>query len=66
MLFDRTVLDNLGYSLQKGYPLPKYLTTEVAANAVSRIDHVLILDQVATLSLTLTLTLTSSSTRWQP
>ena len=46
VLFDRTVLDNLGYSLQKGYPLPNYLTSEVAANAVSRIDHVLILDQV--------------------
>ena len=46
VLFDRTVLDNLSYSLQKGYPLPPYLTAEVAATAVSRIDHVLVLDQV--------------------
>ena len=74
VLFDRTVLDNLGYSLQKGYPLPKYLTTEVAANAVSRIDHVLILDWVASdeeiearnkatgrMTPTLTLTLTLST-----
>ena len=47
VLFDRTVLDNLSYSLQKGYPLPPYLTAEVAATALSRIDHVLVLDQVA-------------------
>lgn len=48
-LFDRTVLDNLGYSMQRGYPLPGYVTTEVVAAAVSRIDHVLVLDQVASI-----------------
>ena len=47
VLYDRTVLDNLGYSMQRGYPLPDYLTVEVAAQAVSWIDHVLVLDQVA-------------------
>lgn len=47
VLFDRTVLDNLGYSLQRGYAVPDYLTAEVAATATNRIGHVLILDQVA-------------------
>ena len=47
VLYDRTVLDNLGYSMQRGYPLPDYLTVEVAAQAVSWIDRVLVLDQVA-------------------
>ena len=46
-LFDRTVLDNLGYSLLRGYELPAYLTVEVAAEAASRVDHVLVLDWVA-------------------
>jgi len=47
VLFDRTVLDNFGYSLQKGYPVPDYLDAEAAAAAVARIDYVLLLDQVA-------------------
>ena len=47
VLFDRTVLDNFVYSLEKGYPVPGYLDSEAAAAAAARIDHVLLLDQVA-------------------
>ena len=47
MFFDRTVLDNLGYSLERGYALPGYLDAAAAAAALARIDHVLVLDQVA-------------------
>ena len=47
VLFDRTVLDNLGYSLQRGYDLPVYLDADAAASALARIDHVFVLDQVA-------------------
>ena len=47
ILFDRSVLDNIRYSLQRGFPLPTYLTADVVAQAASRIDHVLVLNQVA-------------------
>ena len=47
VLFDRTVLDNLGYCRQRGFPIPPYLTAEVAATAAARVDLVFVLDQVA-------------------
>ena len=47
MLFDRTVLDNLGYCLQRGWDVPAYMTNDAAAEAVARIDFVFVLDQVA-------------------
>ena len=46
VLFDRSVLDSLGDSLERGEPPAGYLTVEAAAQAVSRIDHVLVLDDL--------------------
>jgi len=47
VLFDRTVLDCIAYSIQRGYPLPEYLNEDVVARVAARIDHVFVLDQVA-------------------
>ena len=47
MIFDRTVLDGIAYSIQRGYPLPEYLSVDVVARVAARIDHVFILEPVA-------------------
>ena len=38
VLFDRTVLDNLGFSLQRGYPVPSYLDAEAVALKLAPAD----------------------------
>ena len=48
-LFDRTVLDNLGFCLQRGSPVPSYMDAGAVADALSRIDMVLVLDPVASI-----------------
>ena len=47
VVFDRTVLDTLGYAMQRGLPLPAYMTVEVAAAVAARVDLVFVLDPVA-------------------
>lgn len=49
ILFDRTVLDNFGYSLERGYDLPDYLDADAVAAALARIDYVMVLDEVASI-----------------